>query len=183
MTKTTLLHVPYKGGGPAMIDLLAGNVQLMFASTPSVGANVSSGRLRALAVSTARRSKLYPNVPTISESGLPGFEAHSWYGFVVPAKTPQAIVSRLNREIVQILERAEVSETASQAGAGDVDQHARSVRRLHQVRIRQVGENHSRGRDNRELDNTSSPHRRGSIFALMTMVSRRRGNDDRLMQT
>jgi tripartite-type tricarboxylate transporter receptor subunit TctC len=81
-----------------------------------VGANVSSGRLRALAVSTARRSKLYPNVPTISESGLPGFEAHSWYGFVVPAKTPQAIVARLNREIVQILERAEVSETLLKLG-------------------------------------------------------------------
>jgi tripartite-type tricarboxylate transporter receptor subunit TctC len=116
MTKTTLLHVPYKGGGPAMIDLLAGNVQLMFASTPSVGANVGSGRLRPLAVSTRRRSKLYPDLPTISESGLPGFEAHSWYGFVVPARTPQAIVARLNREIVQILERPETVDTLLKLG-------------------------------------------------------------------
>jgi tripartite-type tricarboxylate transporter receptor subunit TctC len=116
MTKTQLLHVPYKGGGPAMIDLLAGNVQLMFASLPSVGANVGSGRLRGLAVSTPRRSKLYPNLPTISESAIPGFEAQSWYGFVVAAKTPQAIVARLNREIVQILERVETSDALLKLG-------------------------------------------------------------------
>jgi tripartite-type tricarboxylate transporter receptor subunit TctC len=116
MTKTTLLHVPYKGGGPAMIDLVAGNVQLMFASIPSVGANVGSGRLRALAVSTPQRSKLFPAVPTIAESGLPGFEARSWYGFVVAARTPQAIVARLNRDLVQILERPEVSDALLKLG-------------------------------------------------------------------
>jgi tripartite-type tricarboxylate transporter receptor subunit TctC len=108
MTKTTLLHVPYKGGGPAMIDLVAGNVQLMFASIPSVGANVGSGRLRALAVSTPQRSKLFPAVPTIAESGLPGF--------VVAARTPQAIVARLNRDLVQILERPEVSDALLKLG-------------------------------------------------------------------
>jgi len=116
MTKTTLLHVPYKGGGPAMVDLLAGNVQLAFASTPSVGPNVGSGRLRALAVSTARRSKVFPNLPTIAEAGVPGFEAHSWYGFVVAAKTPPAIVARLNREIVQILERPEAGDSLFKLG-------------------------------------------------------------------
>lgn len=116
MTRTMLLHVPYKGGGPAMVDLVAGNVQLMFASLPSVGSNVGSGRLKALAVSSARRSKLYPGLPTIAESGVPGFEAQSWYGFAVPARTPPPVVSRLNREIVQILERPETGDTLLKLG-------------------------------------------------------------------
>jgi tripartite-type tricarboxylate transporter receptor subunit TctC len=111
MTKTRLLHVPYKGGGPAMIDLVAGQTQLGFASQPSAATFIKDGRLRALAVSTARRSKLLPQLPTIAEAGVPGYESHAWYGFVVPAKTPQPVVSRLHQELVRILNAADVTQS------------------------------------------------------------------------
>ena len=110
LTKTELLHVPYKGGGPAMVDLVAGQTQLGFASPPSAAAFIKGGKLRALAVSTARRSKLFPQLPTIAEAGVPGYESHAWYGFVVPAKTPEAIVSRLNQEIVRVLHMPDVTQ-------------------------------------------------------------------------
>jgi tripartite-type tricarboxylate transporter receptor subunit TctC len=110
LTKTQLLHVPYKGGGPAMIDLVAGQTQIGFASQPSSAAFIRDGRLRALAVTTAHRSKLFPQLPTIAEAGVPGYESHAWYGFVVPAKTPLPIVSRLNQEITRILHAPDVSQ-------------------------------------------------------------------------
>jgi tripartite-type tricarboxylate transporter receptor subunit TctC len=116
MTKVEFLHVPYKGGGPAMVDLVAGQTQLGFASPPSAATFINSGKLRALAVSTARRSKLLPNLPTMAEAGVPGYESHAWYGFVVPAKTPQNIVARLNRELVQILNTQETSEALLKQG-------------------------------------------------------------------
>ncbi len=116
MTKVSLLHVPYKGGAPAMVDLVAGQVQLSFSSTPTAVTNINSGRLRALAVTSAQRSRLLPNLPTIAEAGVPGFEANSWYGFVVPAKTPQAIVARLNKEIVQIIHRTDSGEALLKVG-------------------------------------------------------------------
>jgi tripartite-type tricarboxylate transporter receptor subunit TctC len=110
MAKIQLLHVPYKGNGPAIVNLMSGEVQLAFASPASVSANISSGRLRALAVGTASRSKQFPQVPTISEAGVPGYESKSWYGIVVAAKTPQPIITRLNKEISQVLSRPEVIE-------------------------------------------------------------------------
>jgi tripartite-type tricarboxylate transporter receptor subunit TctC len=110
MAKIQLLHVPYKGNGPAIVNLMSGEVQLAFASPASVSANISSGRLRALAVGTAVRSKQFPQVPTISEAGVPGYESKSWYGIVVAAKTPQPIITRLNKEIAQVLSRPEVIE-------------------------------------------------------------------------
>jgi len=116
MTKIELLHVPYKGGGPAMVDLVAGQTQLGFASPPSAGLFINQGKLRALAVSTARRSKLFPQLPTISEAGVPGYESHAWYGFVVPAKTPQSIIARLNRELVQILNMPDTAEALLKLG-------------------------------------------------------------------
>ena len=116
MTKIELLHVPYKGGGPAMVDLVAGQTQLGFASQPSAMPFINPGKLRALAVSTAKRSKLFPQLPTISEAGVPGYESHAWYGFVVPAKTPQGIVVRLNKEFVQILNMPDTSEALLKLG-------------------------------------------------------------------
>lgn len=110
LTKTQLLHVPYKGGGPAMIDLVAGQTQIGFASQPSSAAFIRDGRLRALAVTTAHRSKLFPQLPTIAEAGVPGYESHAWYGFVAPAKTPQPIVSRLNQKITRILRAPGVTQ-------------------------------------------------------------------------
>jgi tripartite-type tricarboxylate transporter receptor subunit TctC len=116
MAKIKLLHVPYKGGAPAMVDLLAGQVQLVFASTVTAVPNINSGRLRALAVTTAHRSKILPDLPSLAEAGVPGYEAHSWYGFVLPSKTPQTIITRLNREIVQILNRPDTGEALLKLG-------------------------------------------------------------------
>jgi tripartite-type tricarboxylate transporter receptor subunit TctC len=116
MSKTVLLHVPYKGGAPVAMDLMAGQVQIAFPSAASTAPYIQSGRLRALAVTTTRRSKLFPDLPPIAESGVPGYEAHSWYGFVAPAKTPQPIVARLNKEIVQILNRPDTGEAVLRVG-------------------------------------------------------------------
>src|SRR3954462_8158040 len=99
MTKTDMVHVPYKGGAPAMIDLIAGQVQLIFSSAPTAIPQVKGGKIRALAVTTLKRSALLPELPTVAESGLPGFEADNWYGIAVAAKTPRAIVTRLNTEM------------------------------------------------------------------------------------
>ena len=109
MTKTELLHVPYKGGGPAMVDLVAGQTQIGFASQPSAAGFIKDGKLRALAVSTARRSKLFPQLPTIAEAGVPGYESHAWYGFVAPAKTPDPVIARLNQELVRILQMPDIA--------------------------------------------------------------------------
>lgn len=116
MTRTQLLHVPYKGGAPAMVDLVAGQVQLSFASTPTAMPNIASGRIRAMAVTLAQRTRLLPQTPTIAESGVPGYEASSWYGFVVAAKTPQPIIARLAKEIAQILNRADSAEVLLKVG-------------------------------------------------------------------
>ena len=110
MTKIQLLHVPYKGNGPAIVNLMSGEVQLAFASPASLVAYINARRLRALAVGTASRSKQFPQIPTVAEAGVPGYESKSWYGFVVAAKTPQPVVLRLNKEIAQVLSRPEVIE-------------------------------------------------------------------------
>jgi tripartite-type tricarboxylate transporter receptor subunit TctC len=93
-----------------MIDLVAGQTQLGFASAPSAASFIKDGRLRALAVGSARRSKQFPQLPTIAEAGVPGYESQAWYGFVVPTNTPQPIVSRLNQELVRILNMPDVSQ-------------------------------------------------------------------------
>src|SRR6185295_17195756 len=90
-----LVHVPYKGGGPAMTDLVGGQVQLIFATTASAVPQIKAGRIKGIAVTTARRSALMPELPTIAEAGLPGFDANNWYGIVVPARTPRAIIDQL----------------------------------------------------------------------------------------
>jgi len=98
-----MVHVPYKGGGPALIALLSGQVQIMFATLPAAMPHVKSGKLRPVAVTTSRRSQALPELPTIAESGVSGYEATTWYGLLAPAGTPKAIVGRLHAEIVKIL--------------------------------------------------------------------------------
>lgn len=100
---TKITHVPYKGGGPAMIDLLAGNIQLIFATAASSIAHIKAGKTRALAVTTAKRSALVPDLPTVAEAGLKGFEANNWNAFLVPAGTPRPIINRLNKELAAAL--------------------------------------------------------------------------------
>lgn len=103
MAGVDMVHIAYKGAAPATTDLLAGQIQLSFASTPGVMPSVKAGKLTALAVTSAKRTTQLPQVPTLAESGLPGYEASVWYGLVAPAKTPQAIIVRLNTEINKIL--------------------------------------------------------------------------------
>lgn len=107
---TKIVHVPYKGGGPSIVDLVAGNINLIFATAASSVPHINTGRLRALAVTTSKRSGLVPDLPTIAEAGLKGFEANNWYGVLVPAKTPRNIIDRLNREIVAVLALPDVKE-------------------------------------------------------------------------
>ena len=112
-----MVHVPYKGGGPGMIALLGGEIDMMVAQIPSRRQLHMSGKVRALALSGAKRSAALPDVPTMIESGLPGFEATSWYCVVAPAGTPKAIIDRLNAEIVKALNTPEMRQRLADDGA------------------------------------------------------------------
>jgi tripartite-type tricarboxylate transporter receptor subunit TctC len=112
-----LVHVPYKGGGPATSAVLSGEAHLFFAGMPPALPHVKAGRLRALAVSTVRRSSSAPDVPTVSEAGLPGFEADNWNAMLAPRGTPQPIVDRLNRVLYKILGLSEIQALLIQTGA------------------------------------------------------------------
>ena len=116
MVGVKILHVPYKGGGQAVIDLLGGHVQLMFATIPSVATQIPSGRLRALATTGLQRSALLPDVPTVADSGLPGYEYVGLDGVYAPAKTPVAIINRLNQEIVRFLRTPDARQKALAGG-------------------------------------------------------------------
>jgi tripartite-type tricarboxylate transporter receptor subunit TctC len=96
-----IVHVPYKGSGPAMTDLLGGQVAIMFESVSAATPHLKSGKLKALGISSAARSPLFPGVPTVAEQGMPGFEVQSWYGLVAPAATPKEVVMKLNAEAVK----------------------------------------------------------------------------------
>jgi tripartite-type tricarboxylate transporter receptor subunit TctC len=117
MTRTSIVHVPYKSAAPALIDLIAGQTQLMFATSLSVTPHVKAHRVRALAVTTGKRSRLNPELPTIAEAGVPGFEATTWHGVFVPAGTPAAIVDKLNSEINRMLQLADVRDRLQALGA------------------------------------------------------------------
>jgi len=98
-----IVHVPYKGAGPAMVDVLSGQVQLYFATMPAAMPHVKSGKLAPIAVASARRSPALPDAPTIAESGVPGYEASTWYGLLAPAHAPDAAIARLHQGVVQVL--------------------------------------------------------------------------------
>jgi len=110
MAGVKMVHIPYKGGAPAMIDLLAGQIHLIFSSAPTAVPQVKNGKIRGLAVTTAKRSVVLPDLPTIAEAGLPGFEADNWYGVVTTMKTPRPIIDRLNAEIVRALHAPDVKQ-------------------------------------------------------------------------
>jgi tripartite-type tricarboxylate transporter receptor subunit TctC len=112
-----LVHVAYKGNGPANVATLSGEVQALFGSMPAVLAQAKAGKLRPLAVSTPRRSTSLPDVPTVAESGYPGFDVSLWLGFFAPAKTPAAILNRLHTELVAIAKSAEMKEQFERNGA------------------------------------------------------------------
>jgi tripartite-type tricarboxylate transporter receptor subunit TctC len=112
-----LVHVPYKGGAPAVAAVLGGEVQFAIESPPPIVPQVKAGKLRALGAARATRSPLLPEVPTMAEAGLPGFQVGSWYGFLAPAGTPKPIIDKLNAEMVRIIKLPEVQERFLSVGA------------------------------------------------------------------
>ncbi|WPB58360.1 tripartite tricarboxylate transporter substrate binding protein [Xylophilus sp. GOD-11R] len=117
VSKANMLHVPYKGSAPAVTDLLGGQVQSMFDNTPSSMPHVQAGRLRAIAITSAKRSPLLPDVPTIAESGYPGFDVQSWFAIAAPTGTPRAIVERLNTELNKALALPDVKKRLDELAA------------------------------------------------------------------
>jgi tripartite-type tricarboxylate transporter receptor subunit TctC len=111
-----IVHVPYKGGAPAMQDLLGGQIPVVFGTPVTSVPHVKSGKIRALATTGTARATVMPDVPTVAESGYPGFQAINWYGYVAPARTPKDVIARLNRELVQVLNAPEVREQLDQQG-------------------------------------------------------------------
>jgi tripartite-type tricarboxylate transporter receptor subunit TctC len=110
MTGTSMTHVPYKGLSPATTDLLSGQVQVMFSSAVAMLPHVKSGRLRGIAMTGSTRSKAIPEVPTVAESGVKDYEAGSWYGILVPARTDRAIVDTLSREIAAAVRSSDIQD-------------------------------------------------------------------------
>jgi tripartite-type tricarboxylate transporter receptor subunit TctC len=120
MAGIDMVHVPYKGGPPAATDLIAGQIELLFFNTPAALPYIKTGRLRALGVSTAKRSPLLPNVPTIAESGLPGFDTDVWFGLVAPAGTPADIVAKTQRDVAHVVALPDVRKQLLDIGAEPV---------------------------------------------------------------
>jgi tripartite-type tricarboxylate transporter receptor subunit TctC len=120
MAGIDIVHIPYKGTGPASADLLGGQVQMAFFGIPPLLPHIKSGKLRALAVTGKRRSPELPEVPTVDEAGLRGYEVSPWYGLLVPAATPRAIVARLNAEVAKIVRGAEMKDRLASQGAEPV---------------------------------------------------------------
>src|SRR5713101_5487524 len=111
-----IVHVPYKGAGPAMVDVLSGQIQLYFATMPAAMPHVKSGKLAPVAVTSVKRSQALPELPTIAESGVPGYEASTWYGLLAPAHTPGAVITRLHEGVVKILANPALHEKLAEQG-------------------------------------------------------------------
>ena len=116
VTAVDMVHIPYKGAAPALNDILGGQVSVGFVSLPAALPHVKAGKLRALGVTAAKRSVVAPDVPTIAESGAPGYEVENWYGVLAPAGTPREIVNRLNAEIIKLLHAKDVKELLNNQG-------------------------------------------------------------------
>ena len=119
-TGAKMAHIPYRGGGPAVTDVMGGQVPLIWVSIPAAAAQVKAGKLHALAVSTLKRSPAFPDVPTMQEAGVPDFEVDSWYAMLVPAKTPRAIIDKLNKALNTVLAEPAVRAQLLDQGADAV---------------------------------------------------------------
>jgi tripartite-type tricarboxylate transporter receptor subunit TctC len=116
-----MLHVPYKGGGPAMLDLLGGRVAIFFSTVAVARPHIQSGRIKGLGVTTGKRSAALPNLPTIAEAGLPGYDVSGWYGVVAPAKTPGAVIDRINGAVRVALRQQDIKDKLLAVGVEAVD--------------------------------------------------------------
>jgi tripartite-type tricarboxylate transporter receptor subunit TctC len=112
-----MVHVPYKGSAPAITDLLGGHVPLMFDSTVAIVPHIKGGKLRAIAVTGAKRSPELPDVPTFAEAGMPGFESYAWYGFFAPAKTPPDVIAKLNAAALKVMKGPEYQQVLKDTGS------------------------------------------------------------------
>jgi tripartite-type tricarboxylate transporter receptor subunit TctC len=117
MTKTTMVHVPYKGSGPAIVDTISGVCNVLFDSAVSSGMHVRSGKLKALAIGTSERDPSWPDVPTVAESGVPGFNAYTWGALLAPAGTPKDVVAKINADVGRVLASPDVREKLAAQGA------------------------------------------------------------------
>ena len=117
MAQINAVHVPFKSGSAALVDLAGGHVQMMASNTINSRPYVLANKLRALAITTEKRSPLYPQLPTVAEAGVPGYQSDAWYGVLAPAKTPDEIIARLNREIITILRSSETRDKLASQGA------------------------------------------------------------------
>lgn len=116
-TGVSITHIPYRGGGPAITDVLAGQVPMLWVSIPAAAGHVKSGKLKPIAVSTVKRSAAFPNVPTVQEGGINDFEVDSWYAMFVPARTPKAVIERLNKALNEVLADAEIKQKLLEQGS------------------------------------------------------------------
>jgi tripartite-type tricarboxylate transporter receptor subunit TctC len=116
MAEVEALHVPYKGGAPAVADLVAGRLNMMMANLTTAQPHIRAGKLRGLGVGKAKRTPLFPEMPTIAEAGVKGYEANNWNGLVAPAGTPRAVIQRLNKEIVATLQEPAIADRLTKAG-------------------------------------------------------------------
>ena len=141
-----ILHVPFKGGGPALIDVVGGHTKVMFSSLVQTVPHIHSGKLRALGTGGLKRSPVLPDVPTIAEAGVPGYEAVNWWGVVAPVGTPPAIVDKLNTELTAVQNSPEVQKQFALRGRRGGADEAGRIRRLHGERNEQMGEGRQAGR-------------------------------------
>ena len=173
-----LQHVPYKGGGPAMQDVIAGHVKVMFSSLVQTTPFIQSGQLRALGTGGEKRNPVLPDVPTIAEAGVPGYVADNWWGIVAPAGTPQPIVDRLYKDMQAVLKSPELTAAFAREGAAAVTMSTAEFATLYRERDRQVGAG-GQGRQYQGRSNSAPqerthgcedlsrhPHRRGMAQAL-----------------
>jgi len=129
-TGTQMTHIPYRGGGPAVTDVISGQVPLLWVSIPAAAQFVKAGKLKALAVSTLKRSAAFPEVPTVQETGVPDFEVDSWYAMFVPARTPQPVIDRLNRALNTIVAEPAIREKLLAQGAEGVGGTPQALARI-----------------------------------------------------
>lgn len=119
-TGTQMTHIPYRGGGPAVTDVMGGQVPVLWVSIPAAAQFVKTGKLKAYAVSSVKRSAAFPDVPTVQEAGVPDFEVDSWYAMFVPAKTPKAVIDRLNRALNTVVDEPAIRERLLAQGSEGV---------------------------------------------------------------
>jgi tripartite-type tricarboxylate transporter receptor subunit TctC len=133
MAKVDMQHVPYKGGGPMMNDLMGGQIDVAFETAASATPPIKGGKIRPLAITTAKRSPVLPDLPTVAESGLPGYEVLTWYGLLAPAATPKEVVARLNTEVSKILQmpdiKQRIADISSETGGIPSEQFADLIKK------------------------------------------------------